>query len=177
MSIPLDTPAAVMTRSGRCSTTRWGTYRAPSELNRSCTRQCVVAVKPLSSPAAANTSPPVHTEVVSRVCRCASRTQSSTVWSWIRVRVPMPPGKITTSGRVSSSNAASHSRPSMALSLRTSPRRWPTNTTSNDGTRCSTSKGPTASSAVLPGKSAIATCIGRPLSRMLVAQPGTQPRR
>ncbi|CNN44668.1 Uncharacterised protein [Mycobacterium tuberculosis] len=139
MSIPLDTPAAVMTRSGRCSTTRWGTYRAPSELNRSCTRQCVVAVKPLSSPAAANTSPPVHTEVVSRVCRCASRTQSSTVWSWIRVRVPMPPGKITTSGRVSSSNAASHSRPSMALSLRTSPRRWPTNTTSNDGTRCSTS--------------------------------------
>ncbi|COY51727.1 Uncharacterised protein [Mycobacterium tuberculosis] len=108
MSIPLDTPAAVMTRSGRCSTTR-------------CT------------------SPPVHTEVVSRVCRCASRTQSSTVWSWIRVRVPMPPGKITTSGRVSSSNAASHSRPSMALSLRTSPRRWPTNTTSNDGTRCSTS--------------------------------------
>ena len=37
---------------------------------------------------------------------------------------------------VTSSNAASHIKPSIPLSLRTSPRRWPTNTTSIDGTRC-----------------------------------------
>jgi len=33
-------------------------------LNRSCARKCVVAVSPFRRPAAASTSPPVHTEVV-----------------------------------------------------------------------------------------------------------------
>jgi hypothetical protein len=66
MSMPLDTPAAVMIRSGNCSTTRCGTYCAPNELNNSWARQCVVAVKPASRPAAASTGPPVHTDVVNR---------------------------------------------------------------------------------------------------------------
>jgi hypothetical protein len=58
----------------------------------------VVAVSPSSSPAAASTSDPVHTDVVNVVVACAVRTQSSTRSSVINARVPWPPGNTTTSG-------------------------------------------------------------------------------
>jgi hypothetical protein len=44
MSMPADTPAAVIRRSGRCSTTRCVTGTAPSWPRYSVTLQCVVAV-------------------------------------------------------------------------------------------------------------------------------------
>jgi hypothetical protein len=51
----------------------------------------------------------------------------------------MPPGTTTTSGAATSSNVASTVSPSMPFSVRTVPFSAPTNTTSSDGTRCSTS--------------------------------------
>ena len=48
-------------------------------------------------------------------------------------------GTTTTSGVATSSKVASQVTPSIPFSVRTSPRRCPTNTTSNDGIRCSTS--------------------------------------
>ncbi|EPQ70845.1 ThiJ/PfpI family protein [Mycobacterium marinum MB2] len=139
MSIPLDTPAAVMIRCGRCSTTRCGTYRAPSPLSSSAARQCVVAVNPSSKPAAASSSAPVHTEVVNLVCGCTACSQPRMVSSSSSPRVPMPPGNTTTSGASTSSKVASQVTPSMPFSVRTSPRWCPMNTTSIDGIRCRTS--------------------------------------
>ncbi len=70
---------------------------------------------------------------------CAVRTQSRTRSSVISARVPNPPGNTTMSGFVISSNVASISMPSMPLSERTTPRRWPMNVMSKSGIRWSTS--------------------------------------
>ena len=83
--------------------------------------QCVVAVRPSSSPAAASTSDPVHTDVVKVVVSWAVRTQSRTRSSPSSARVPTPPGNTTTSGVGSSSNVASTSMPRNPLSERTTP--------------------------------------------------------
>ena len=102
MSMPLDTPAAVMIRRSRCSTTRSlaGDRRRSFGEDVHAPLQCVVAVSPSSSPAAASTSEPVHTDVVNVVVSWAVRTQSSTSLV-VRpaARVPTPPGNTTTSGR------------------------------------------------------------------------------
>ena len=158
MSIPLDTPAAVMIRRSRCSTTRVPVGVAPVDSSVGYVDQCVVAVSPCSSPAAPSTSEPVHTDVVKRVVSCAVRTQSSTRSSVISGRVPTPPGNTMMSGRGISSNVASRVMPRKPFSLRTSPRSWPMNVMSKPGIRCSTSYGPMPSSAVNRGKSGIAIC-------------------
>ena len=79
MSMPLDTPAAVMMRSLEVlddPLARSGSRRACRA--SSIGRQWVVAVRPSSRPAAASTSEPVHTDVVNVVVAWAVRTQSST---------------------------------------------------------------------------------------------------
>ena len=53
----------------------------------------VVAVRPVSSPAAASTRDPVQTDVVYGLVRWTPRTQSSTRSSCSSARVPNPPGK------------------------------------------------------------------------------------
>jgi hypothetical protein len=62
MSIPADTPAAVITLP--CTTTRRATAVAPSDASVSSSSQCVVASSPSRIPAAASSSDPVQTEVV-----------------------------------------------------------------------------------------------------------------
>ena len=132
---------------------------APYFGSTSMAPQCVVAVSPSSSPAAASTSEPVHTDVVNVDVSWAVRTQSSTSSSCSRSRVPKPPGNTTTSGAGSSSNVASTSMPRKPLSERTTPRRWPTNVMSKPGMRCSTSYGPMPSSAVNRGNRGMAMLV------------------
>ena len=62
MSIPDDTPAAVMIFP--CSTTRSGTGHAPVSASSSRAPKWVVAGRPSRSPAAPSTSDPVQTDVV-----------------------------------------------------------------------------------------------------------------
>ena len=62
MSMPEDTPAAVMTLP--CSTTRRGVGRAPYCSRVSSSSQWDVASSPSRIPAAASTSDPVQTDVV-----------------------------------------------------------------------------------------------------------------
>ena len=86
MSIPDDTPAAVITLP--CSTTRRLTGVAPRRPSVSMNAQCVVASSPSRIPAAPSTSEPVHTEVVHSDASCAARTQPSMCSSRISARVP-----------------------------------------------------------------------------------------
>ena len=76
MSIPDDTPAAVITLPS--STTRSPTGVAPNPLRVSRYAQWVVARSPSRIPAAPSTSAPVHTELVNRVPSCADRSHAST---------------------------------------------------------------------------------------------------
>ncbi len=75
MSMPADTPAAVITLPR--STTRSSTGTAPSSRSSSRASQCVVASTPSSTPAAASSSEPVHTDVVQVVVSWAVRIQST----------------------------------------------------------------------------------------------------
>ncbi len=65
MSIPAETPAAVITFP--CTTTRAFTGMAPKPASNAIASQCVVASRPFRIPAAPSTSAPVQTEVVRRV--------------------------------------------------------------------------------------------------------------
>ena len=60
MSIPLETPAAVMIRRGRCSTTRWDIYSAPSEARMAWADQWVVAVSPQQTGGTQQQAPGAH---------------------------------------------------------------------------------------------------------------------
>ena len=72
----------------------------PSASSSAMQDQWVVAVSPSSRPAAARTSEPVQTEVVNRVVRWASRTQSSTTLVVSSAgRVPDPAGEHDDVGR------------------------------------------------------------------------------
>src|ERR1700742_43502 len=74
MSMPEDTPAAVTYLPS--NTTRSLTASAPSRASWISAVQCVVARRPVSSPARARISEPVHTEVVQVVVWSAVRSQS-----------------------------------------------------------------------------------------------------
>lgn len=99
MSMPADTPAAVMSLPER-TTRSCGRGSAPKASRLLVTIQCVVAGWPSSTPAAARISAPEHTEVVNRVCGWALRIHSSTSASAIIVAVSADePGIKMTSGR------------------------------------------------------------------------------
>src|SRR5690606_15231238 len=76
MSIPADTPAALTYLPS--STTRSRTGTTPCSANCPIAAQCVVARRPLNSPAAANTSDPVHTDTVHELPESTSRNHSCT---------------------------------------------------------------------------------------------------
>jgi hypothetical protein len=93
MSIPAETPAAVITfplstkrSSGRTSISR------PNVGSSSSDCQCVVAGLPSSSPAAASTREPVQSLATTVPPLERPRIQSSTVSSASSRRVPRPPG-------------------------------------------------------------------------------------
>ena len=127
--------AAAGLLDGLTATTHWGASGLLEPWGARYTAERVVEHLPERIITAASTRLPVHTDVVKRVWRCTARTHSSIGSSVISSRVPTPPGISSTSGSVTSSKVASQTTPSMPLSVRISPRRWPTKTTSMDGTR------------------------------------------
>ena len=137
MSIPDDTPAAVMILP--CSTTRSDVGVAPNSFSMSSAAQCVVAFFPCSSPAAPSSSEPVHTDVVHVLPASIARIHSSVASSSMSGRVPMPPGTTRMSALVTSLVAKSAVRPSMSCSVRYTPRSAATNFTCAPGRRCRTS--------------------------------------
>ncbi len=126
-----------------------------------CTIQCVVAGSPSRMPAAGRIIAPVQTDVVQRVVSCTCRSQAVSSLSTIVVAVRGPePGTSTMSGRGVSAYVWVMPRNSTPLSVTTGPGSGPTNRISASGSSRSTSYGPTASRAVIPGYSTIAICMG-----------------
>ncbi len=146
MSIPEDTPAAVTYFPS--NTTRSPVGRAPCFGSCSRYSQWLVAFRPSSSPAAASSRDPVHTEVVQVVVASTVRSQSMTTGLAISRSGCGPPGTMTMSGRVTSSSPLSATSASAPLSVRTGPGRSETKTTSASVSRPRVSKGPMASRAV-----------------------------
>jgi len=116
MSIPEDTPAAVITLP--CSTTRLRVGRAPYSRSRSRDIQCVVASSPFRIPAAASSIEPVQTDVVHWLVSWAARIQSSSGFGVSSARVPKPPGTMSTSGCGTAESGSSAIRVSWRLSVR-----------------------------------------------------------
>ena len=81
---------------------------APRRARRSCSSasQCEVARRPSSSPAAARTSEPVHTDVVQVLVSWTSRSHSSIGPPARAATSPGPPGTTTMSGSLTSSSVA-----------------------------------------------------------------------
>ena len=141
MSMPADTPAAVMIlaplhhpllrRSARRARRAW-----------LAEHQCVVASMPSSSPAAPSRSEPVHTDVVHVVVGWTARSQSTIGWSGMRPAVSMPPGTTTMSGAVTSSKVAVAVMGSRRVWSVTGPTRSATHTMSWSGTSASDLEGP-----------------------------------
>src|SRR5437763_616302 len=160
MSIPAETPAAVITApvstkrsSGRTSISR------PSVGSSSSDCQWVVAGLPSSSPAAASTSEPVQTLATTVPPPASPRTQSSTASSFSSVRVPRPPGYTSTSkgGAVSHVSSGSTRRPFAHLTTPSERASVKTRTPSSghcSAQAASTSQGPAQSSSSAPSKSA-----------------------
>ena len=120
MSIPADTPAAVMIVP--CSTTRRSPIGiAPCSRTVSSARQWVVASLPSRIPAAASSSDPVHTDVVHSAWAWACRSQPRNVSLVMSARVPYPPGTTITSGSGSSSRVRSATSASIFVSVRFGP--------------------------------------------------------
>lgn len=92
-------------------------------------------MRPSSSPAAASSSEPVHTEVVQVLVASAVRSQSSRVSFSIWALCPGPPGTITRSGAGTSASERSAWSARLPLSLRTAPVRSATKTVSAPGVR------------------------------------------
>ena len=108
MSMPADTPAAVTYFPS--NTTRSLTGVAPRRPSSSRASQCEVARRPVSSPAAARMSDPVHTEVVQTLVWSAALSHSCTGPSCIWPFWPGPPGTTMTSGCGTSGSPASADR-------------------------------------------------------------------
>src|SRR5205823_14129831 len=66
--------------------------RSLNDWRRSWAPQCVVARRPSSRPARAKSNEPVHTDVTLRALAATRRIQARVSSSWIRARVPKPPG-------------------------------------------------------------------------------------
>lgn len=133
MSIPDETPAAVTYLPSK--TTRSPVGSAPKPGSWSSASQWEVARRPLSRPAAARISEPVHTEVVQVVWASTARIHSCSGPSVMCASCPGPPGTTRMSGAVTSSSVASATSPSEPRSLRCGPVRSATNTVSVPGTR------------------------------------------
>jgi hypothetical protein len=139
MSMPEETPAAVTYLPS--NTTRSLTGVTPNFASWSTAIQYEVARRPVSRPAAARISEPVHTEVVHVLVWSAARSQAcrgpSAIWScW-----PGPPGTTMMSGCGTSVRAASADtirRPSSSLTRPMGPGRSAAKTTSAPGSALST---------------------------------------
>ncbi|SLJ40801.1 Uncharacterised protein [Mycobacteroides abscessus subsp. abscessus] len=99
----------------------------------------MVAGLPSSSPAAASTRAPVHTEVVHSAVRCAARSQSSTAVSAATAVAAGPPGTTTICGAGVSAKVWVTPSASTPLSVTTGPTSWPTKRISVSGAKRSTS--------------------------------------
>src|SRR6266566_5513883 len=105
MSIPAATPAEVMMPSSTTRRSRSTLMRSLNDWRRSWAPQCVVARRPSSRPARAKSNEPVHTDVTLRALAATRRIQARVSSSWIRARVPKPPGTTSRSMGGASPNA------------------------------------------------------------------------
>ena len=114
MSIPAETPAAVITSPA--STNRSSRTSTPRARSRSTDPQCVVAGFPSSAPAAWSTNEPVQT-LVNRPPRAAiARSCSCSAWSALGP-VEFPPGtRITSTGGAVSQVWSARTRSPLAQS-------------------------------------------------------------
>ena len=83
MSMPLDTPAAVMIRCGRCSTTRCGHVARTQTLEQLGGPPMRGGGQPVEQARGGEHQAPVHTDVVNTVCGC---TALQPVAGWRRRR-------------------------------------------------------------------------------------------
>src|SRR6202034_3658316 len=124
--------------------------------------QWVAAVSPSSSPAAASSSEPVHTEVVNRVVACNWRTQPRTSWSFSSGQTPPPPGTSRTSQASTSEYRVGTSTGSEPSTSVIHPDSGATKRTFAPGTWARISYGPIASSGSKRSKSKITISMPQP---------------